>query len=120
MIRRPPRSTLFPYTTLFRSLALESAAELAASGIFKLTSHQLFAGTALSFAVHLLGTGLPVMIFIYSILLPRYLKLTGSVTTTVLLGALSYAALHVFEYWTVYDSVSHSVLSVIFEHVQRG
>src|SRR2546427_6712767 len=23
MIRRPPRSTLFPYTTLFRSLALE-------------------------------------------------------------------------------------------------
>src|SRR2546430_6916156 len=24
MIRRPPRSTLFPYTTLFRSLALEA------------------------------------------------------------------------------------------------
>src|SRR2546428_3279370 len=27
MIRRPPRSTLFPYTTLFRSLALPSAGE---------------------------------------------------------------------------------------------
>src|SRR2546426_4568220 len=26
MIRRPPRSTLFPYTTLFRSAAIESAA----------------------------------------------------------------------------------------------
>src|SRR2546422_3224035 len=25
MIRRPPRSTLFPYTTLFRSLALTTA-----------------------------------------------------------------------------------------------
>src|SRR2546425_10049497 len=25
MIRRPPRSTLFPYTTLFRSLALQEA-----------------------------------------------------------------------------------------------
>src|SRR2546422_6437108 len=25
MIRRPPRSTLFPYTTLFRSLTLERA-----------------------------------------------------------------------------------------------
>src|SRR2546427_6663797 len=25
MIRRPPRSTLFPYTTLFRSLSLEDA-----------------------------------------------------------------------------------------------
>src|SRR2546422_7758816 len=28
MIRRPPRSTLFPYTTLFRSLALQVAKEL--------------------------------------------------------------------------------------------
>src|SRR2546425_1903805 len=27
MIRRPPRSTLFPYTTLFRSLESEIAAE---------------------------------------------------------------------------------------------
>src|SRR5947207_7227669 len=27
MIRRPPRSTLFPYTTLFRSLQLIAAAE---------------------------------------------------------------------------------------------
>src|SRR3712207_7983834 len=25
MIRRPPRSTLFPYTTLFRSLAIEAS-----------------------------------------------------------------------------------------------
>src|SRR5258708_28648500 len=28
MIRRPPRSTLFPYTTLFRSLSLTDAAIL--------------------------------------------------------------------------------------------
>src|SRR5947209_14550079 len=28
MIRRPPRSTLFPYTTLFRSSALTSADDL--------------------------------------------------------------------------------------------
>src|SRR2546430_3813670 len=27
MIRRPPRSTLFPYTTLFRSQAIEKALE---------------------------------------------------------------------------------------------
>src|SRR5438045_4912859 len=27
MIRRPPRSTLFPYTTLFRSLRREAAAQ---------------------------------------------------------------------------------------------
>src|SRR5258707_6973484 len=30
MIRRPPRSTLFPYTTLFRSDALGTATELRA------------------------------------------------------------------------------------------
>src|SRR3989442_7489652 len=28
MIRRPPRSTLFPYTTLFRSLSAQRATEL--------------------------------------------------------------------------------------------
>src|SRR3712207_8613811 len=30
MIRRPPRSTLFPYTTLFRSLMLHSLVDFAA------------------------------------------------------------------------------------------
>src|SRR3712207_9417761 len=28
MIRRPPRSTLFPYTTLFRSMAIDSRGRL--------------------------------------------------------------------------------------------
>src|SRR5260221_3632945 len=31
MIRRPPRSTLFPYTTLFRSVNLEADAPVGAS-----------------------------------------------------------------------------------------
>src|SRR3712207_6918717 len=38
MIRRPPRSTLFPYTTLFRSSSsrrLCPMVELSASGLFK-------------------------------------------------------------------------------------
>jgi len=30
MIRRPPRSTLFPYTTLFRSLSLKELAHAVA------------------------------------------------------------------------------------------
>src|SRR2546429_3279474 len=34
MIRRPPRSTLFPYTTLFRSLKSQRAKELMAEGKF--------------------------------------------------------------------------------------
>src|SRR2546430_12914585 len=32
MIRRPPRSTLFPYTTLFRSRNFEAVLDLMASG----------------------------------------------------------------------------------------
>src|SRR2546430_13159628 len=32
MIRRPPRSTLFPYTTLFRSLTLGDLPQLATEG----------------------------------------------------------------------------------------
>src|SRR3712207_8100772 len=38
MIRRPPRSTLFPYTTLFRSLALifaQVGEDLAVTGVEK-------------------------------------------------------------------------------------
>src|SRR5260221_3686387 len=33
MIRRPPRSTLFPYTTLFRSFSKSLGLELAKSGV---------------------------------------------------------------------------------------
>src|SRR5258708_14560950 len=39
MIRRPPRSTLFPYTTLFRSLGLTAVALVAARRV--LLSHFL-------------------------------------------------------------------------------
>src|SRR3712207_7062444 len=35
MIRRPPRSTLFPYTTLFRSDIVVSAPEDDESGVFE-------------------------------------------------------------------------------------
>lgn len=99
---------------IFVVLILESAADLATGKILSLTARQIVLGGSLSFVVHLFGTGLPVMIFIYSILLPRYMRLSGSVVTTTLLGGLTYAAVHLFEYWTVYDSAAHGILSVIF------
>ncbi|MFZ3218226.1 MAG: hypothetical protein WA192_19415 [Candidatus Acidiferrales bacterium] len=77
-----------------------------------LNHHQQLVGGALSFVFHLAGTDLPVMIFIYGILLPRYARL-ASPATAFLLGAASYPAMHVFESWTRYDSLPHSALSVI-------
>src|SRR3989442_9915076 len=45
MIRRPPRSTLFPYTTLFRSTALdELAASIRSSGVIQPIIVRRFAG----------------------------------------------------------------------------
>jgi hypothetical protein len=78
----------------------------------RLTHHQQIVGGLLSFILHIFGTDLPVMIFIYAILMPRYAKLATPVTA-FLLGAASYPALHVFESWTRYDSVTNSALSVI-------
>jgi hypothetical protein len=94
-------------------LAIGCVMDLTLDGNFlKLTHHQQMAGGLLSFVLHLFGTDLPVMIFIYCILMPRYAKLTAPVTA-FLLGAASYPAIHVFESWTRYDSGAHSVLSVI-------
>src|SRR2546430_10659948 len=51
MIRRPPRSTLFPYTTLFRSWALVSSVpsflQAAAEGAFFRESFRLKKGKSL-------------------------------------------------------------------------
>jgi len=96
-------------------LVLESAFELTFDhGIFALGGHQLLVGAAATFIIYFLGTSLPIMVFIYAILLPRYLKLTGSVVTTVILGGVTYAALHLFEAWTLWNSPTHIVLSLIF------
>src|SRR2546429_10028946 len=42
MIRRPPRSTLFPYTTLFRSMLLGAATLLAQQPDFDGSVHLIF------------------------------------------------------------------------------
>src|SRR5258707_4480612 len=49
MIRRPPRSTLFPYTTLFRSLELLRSVTLATDtllfGVLSITRQERASGT---------------------------------------------------------------------------
>src|SRR2546425_4159319 len=60
MIRRPPRSTLFPYTTLFRSMSHHRART---SVLVGLTIHTFFDGVAIA-AGFLVSTWLGVVIFV--------------------------------------------------------
>lgn len=89
------------------------AYELAGPNIFQLTLHQQLVGGALSLVLHLCGTDIPIMIFIYAILLPRYARLFSPLVA-FLAGAVTYPLMHVFESWTRYDSPYHAAVSVIF------
>jgi hypothetical protein len=97
-------------------LAIESAFELSVfdKSILRLNPNQVLLGAPLSFAVFFIGTVLPTMVLIYAILLPRYLKLTGSAISAVLLGGLTYAAMHIVEGWSAFDSPRDTALSLIF------
>ncbi len=97
-------------------LLIESMFELVAGGfaIFELSPRQVALGAPLTFSIYFLGTVMPTMVFVYSILLPRYLRLTGSAATTVILGGVTYALLHFFDGWMVFKTPGDAVLSVIF------
>jgi hypothetical protein len=101
-------------------LAVESAFELAVfdNNLFRLTAHQILLGAPLTFFVFFIGTVLPTMVLIYAILLPRYLRLTGSAITATLLAGLTYAAMHLVEGWSAFDSPRHIALSLLFVLLQ--
>jgi hypothetical protein len=84
--------------------------------ILQLTPHQQLLGGALSFVLHLFGTDLPIMIFIYAILMPRYARL-ASPMTAYLLGAVSYPTSHIFESWTQYGSLTQAVSSLMLVYL---
>ncbi|MGW3493597.1 hypothetical protein [Streptomyces sp. NPDC001020] len=81
---------------------------------FELGGRQVLVGLPLTFTLYLAGAVLPAMIFIYAILLPRVLKLTGSTAATVVAGGLAYAAFHLWDAWTRFGSLEDSLLSGAF------
>ncbi|MFM9936345.1 MAG: hypothetical protein ACKVOL_09105 [Novosphingobium sp.] len=85
---------------------------------FALSPRQIFVGGSITFFFYFFGTVLPTMILVFAILLPRYLKLTGSATATVLLGGLTYAALHLVEGWSIFSSPRLGTLSILFVFLQ--
>jgi hypothetical protein len=97
-------------------LLIESVAQYFAlrTQIFTLTPRQLVLGAPLAFGLYFVGTVLPAMVFIYAILVPRFLRLTGSTATTVVLGGVTYTLLHLWDAWTVFASPSGAALSIGF------
>lgn len=97
-------------------LVVETASQLLVlqPELFDLTARQLTLGLVTTFLLYLAGAVLPAMVFIYAILVPRYLRLTGSTAGTVVLGGLTYTALHVWDSWAVFDSPGTTLLSLTF------
>lgn len=101
-------------------ILVESLFELTGlnADFFKLTPGQMLIGGGLTLFAYLVGTVLPTMILIYAILLPRYLRLTGSPIVTVMLGGLTYAAVHLVEGWSNFGSPRWGALSILFVFLQ--
>ncbi|WP_433229168.1 hypothetical protein [Actinomadura formosensis] len=97
-------------------LLVEGIVQIAAlrPEIFDLGARQLLLGVPLTFILYMAGTVLPTMVFVYAILIPRFVKLTGSVATTVIFGGLTYAALHVWDSWAEYGSPREAAVSIAF------
>ena len=101
---------------IFVVLAVESLFQVLVLGpeLLELDGRQLLLGATVAFVLYLAGAVLPAMVFIYAILVPRLLRLTGSTASTVILGGLTYTLLHIWDAWTVFSSPGNAVLSVIF------
>jgi hypothetical protein len=98
---------------------IEGLIELGAfPGFFNLSGRQILLAAPLSFGIFMIGTVLPTMVLIYATLIPRYLKLTGSFATTVILGGVTYAAMHIVEGWSVFTTPRNTTLSLIFVALQ--
>jgi hypothetical protein len=106
------------WTVILAVLVVESAVQLAAMpGVFKMAPVAFLMAAPIAFTVFLFGTVLPTMVLIYAILLPRYLRLTGSPALTVILGGLTYALMHLVEGWSSFRSAHDIALSVVFVFV---
>lgn len=94
-------------------LVAESAVQLLAyPGITRLGPAQLAVGAPVSFAAYFAGAVLPTLVVVQCVLVPRLLRLTGSVPAAVALGGVAYALVHVTDAWTDWSSVRGGALSV--------
>ncbi len=96
-------------------LVVESAVQLMAMpSLLTLPLPVILRAAPLTFMLFMFGTVLPTMIIVYALLLPRYYKLTGSVSISVILGGITYAAMHLVEGWSSFSTPTDAALSLLF------
>src|SRR3712207_9203270 len=93
MIRRPPRSTLFPYTTLFRSLVVTKMLVVVLPVVVALLLATLFAPPARALerrgwhpglaALASVGSGLIAVAAALSLIIPSFVSELGNLGATV-------------------------------------
>lgn len=95
-------------------LILESMAQLTIFGaaFVALTGRQMGIGVALSLGLSFVGTVLPTLVVVAALVVPRVLILTRSPMATVVVGGLTYTALHLFDAGTDYGSARSTGISL--------
>lgn len=108
--RRPGRDLMIVMVVL----TLESIAQLTLFGaaFIALTGTQMGIGTALSLGLSFVGTVLPTLVVVASLVVPRVLVITRSPVAATVIGGLVYTALHLFDGWTDYGSAQAAGLSL--------
>lgn len=94
-------------------LAMEVAIQLGgfSDALLRLPLQQAIEGSLLAFSFNLFGTAIPAAIFIYALLFPRYQAVFKSSVTVIILGGLTYMAVHLFDNWMVFTSVGAIITS---------
>jgi hypothetical protein len=69
-------------------------------------------GALLAFSFSFVGTVMPTMVMVASIIVPRILSATGSQVAAVVGGGVAYASLHMIDSFTDFSSFQMSVLSI--------
>jgi len=71
-------------------------------------------GVPLGILINTLGAGLPVVVMMHMIFIPRIAVLIDSKLTVILLGGLFYSLFSLFDQGTDYSSISYSLTSFTY------
>ncbi|TDF92811.1 hypothetical protein [Paenibacillus piri] len=87
-------------------IVIESIVQLGglSDALLSLTPRQIIFGGFAAFIFNLFGTAIPTAVFLFAILYPRFKAVANSAVIPIVLGGLTYTALHFFDSWMVFSS----------------